>query len=129
MKQKNLRTRLFVLIAAAMLLIAGFAGCGAADSDASAGNGDETAVAEGSFRTLDEIKDSGKIVIGVFSDKAPFGYVDENGDYQGYDIYFAERIGEDLGVDVEYVSTDPASRVEYVTTGKVDLILANFTVT
>ena len=129
MKQKNLRTRLLVLTAAVMLLIAGFAGCGTADNEGSSDNGEGTAVAEGSFRTLDEIKDSGKIVIGVFSDKAPFGYVDESGEYQGYDIYFAERIGEDLGVEVEYVSTDPASRVEYVTTGKVDLILANFTVT
>ena len=129
MKQKNLRTRLLVLTAAVMLLIAGFAGCGTADNEGSSDNGEGTAVAEGSFRTLDEIKDSGKIVIGVFSDKAPFGYVDESGEYQGYDIYFAERIGEDLGVEVEYVSTDPASRVEYVSTGKVDLILANFTVT
>ena len=32
-------------------------------------------------------------------------------------------------MDVEYVSTEPASRVEYLKTGKVDLILANFTVT
>lgn len=82
-----------------------------------------------SFRTLDEIKASGKVVIGVFSDKAPFGYVDENGTYQGYDVYFAERIGKDLGVNVEYVSTDPASRVEFAATGKVDIILANFTQT
>ena len=81
------------------------------------------------YRTLDEIKDSGKITIGVFSDKNPFGYVDENGDYQGYDVYFADRLAKDLGVDVEYVSTEPASRVEYLKTGKVDLILANFTVT
>lgn len=29
----------------------------------------------------------------------------------------------------EYISTDPASRVEYAATGKADLILANFTVT
>ena len=55
--------------------------------------------------------------------------MDENGEYQGYDVYFAERIAQDLGVEVEYVSTDPASRVEYAATGKVDLILANFTVT
>ena len=34
------------------------------------------------FRTLDEIKASGTINIGVFSDKNPFGYVDENGEYQ-----------------------------------------------
>ena len=89
----------------------------------------EASTSTSSYRTLDEIKESGKIVIGVFSDKAPFGYIDENGDYQGYDVYFAERLAEDLGVEVEYVSTDPASRVEYVATGKVDLILANFTVT
>ena len=81
------------------------------------------------YRTLDEIKESGKVVIGVFSDKNPFGYVDENGDYQGYDIYFAERLAEDLGVEVEYVSTEAANRVEYLESGKVDIILANFTVT
>lgn len=43
------------------------------------------------YRTLDQIKDSGKITIGVFSDKSPFGYVDENGNYQGYDIELAKR--------------------------------------
>ncbi len=87
------------------------------------------AFADDTFRTLDEIKDSGEINIGVFSDKSPFGYVDENGDYQGYDVYFANRIGEDLGVKVNFVSTEAASRIEYLQTGKVDIILANFTVT
>ena len=81
------------------------------------------------YRTLEEIKASGTVRIGVFSDKYPFGYVDENGEYQGYDVYFARRIGQDLGVTVEYVSTEAANRVEYLETGKVDIILANFTVT
>ena len=81
------------------------------------------------YRTLDEIKESGTINIGVFSDKNPFGYVDENGEYQGYDVYFANRIGEDLGVKVNFVSTEAANRVENLETGKVDIILANFTVT
>ena len=87
------------------------------------------ASADGAFRTLDEIKFSGTIRIGVFSDKNPFGYVDEYGEYQGYDVFFARRIGEDLGVTVEFVSTEAANRVEYLETGKVDIILANFTVT
>lgn len=117
MKRKNIFIKLVTLTVATLLLVVGLTACG--------GNNDNTA----SFRTLDEIKESGKIVIGVFSDKAPFGYVDENGKYQGYDVYFAERIAKDLGVKVEYVSTDPASRVEYAATGKVDIILANFTVT
>ena len=63
------------------------------------------ALADG-FRTLDEIKESGKIVIGLFSDKKPFGYVDENGDYQGYDVYLARRLAADLGVTLEIVSLD-----------------------
>jgi ABC-type amino acid transport/signal transduction systems, periplasmic component/domain len=83
----------------------------------------------GTARTLDQIKKSGKVIIGVFSDKKPFGYVDENGEYQGYDVYFGNRIAKDLGVKVEYVAVDPASRVEFLETAKVDIILANFTVT
>ena len=81
------------------------------------------------YRTVDEIKASGTVNIGVFSDKSPFGYVDENGQYQGYDVYFANRIGQDLGVKINYVSTEAANRIEYLQTGKVDIILANFTVT
>ena len=81
------------------------------------------------YRTLDEIKASGEINIGVFSDKYPFGYVDEEGEYHGYDVYFARRIGEDLGVKVNYVSTEAANRVAYLEAGKVDIVLANFTVT
>ena len=85
------------------------------------------ALAEG--RTVDQIKESGKVVIGVFSDKKPFGYVDENGDYQGYDVYYARRLAEDLGVELELVSVDAPNRVEYLTSSRVDVILANFTVT
>lgn len=121
--RKNFLTKLLAFAASAALMTGVLAGC--SDNGGSEGEGGGSS----SFRTVDEIKERGKVVIGVFSDKAPFGYVDENGDYQGYDVYFAERIAKDLGVEVEYVSTDPASRVENVATGKVDIILANFTVT
>ena len=87
----------------------------------------ETAVAKA--RTVQEIKDSGVIRIGVFTDKAPFGYIDENGKNQGYDVYFTDRLAKDLGVQVEYISLDPASRVEHAETGKADIVAANFTVT
>ena len=81
------------------------------------------------YRTLDKIKKSGTIKIAVFSDKKPFGYVDEYGKYQGYDVYFGDRIAKDLGVKVKYVPVEAAARVEVLQTGKVDLVLANFTVT
>ena len=126
MKKKLFRNLLTGVLAASLGLTA-LTGCeNAADpAAANAAGTDETKV----YRTLDEIKADGTINIGVFSDKNPFGYVDENGDYQGYDVYFAERIGQDLGVNINYVSTEAASRVEYLETGKVDIVLANFTVT
>lgn len=101
-----------------------FTGCGKNEEQTT---GD--ASSEVGYRTVEEIQESGTINIGVFSDKSPFGYVDENGDYQGYDVYFAERIGKDLGVEINYISTEAANRIEYLQTRKVDIILANFTVT
>lgn len=129
MKKFNLKK--ILALATVVSTVFAMTACGntSADSDA---EGDSAASAESSdvvYRTLDEIKEDGTINIGVFSDKNPFGYVDENGEYQGYDVYFANRIGEDLGVDVNFVSTEAANRIEYLQTGKVDLILANFTVT
>ena len=88
-----------------------------------------TAFADAPARTLDEIKADGTLKIGVFSDKKPFGYIDENGECQGYDVYLARRLAEDLGVKLELVSVDAPNRVEYLQSAKVDIILANFTVT
>lgn len=134
--KKNLLKKLAATVSALTLAGAMLAGCGsketAADSSGTQGadaGQEANASGGGDFRTLEEIRESGTIRIGVFSDKSPFGYVDENGEYQGYDVYFAERIGQDLGVDIEYVSTEAASRIEYLQTAKVDIILANFTVT
>ena len=130
-----MKKKLLPFLLTSILAIGALTGCGSkAEAPVDAGTEtatDDTAQAEGEkvYRTLDEIKESGTVKIGVFSDKNPFGYVDENGEYQGYDIYFGNRIAQDLGVDVEYVSTDAANRVEYLKTGKVDIILANFTVT
>lgn len=130
----NKTKKLLVLLLSISILGALFAGCQKDNNNSNnTDNTDTTRDADnkkkGLARTLEEIKDSGKIVIGVFSDKKPFGYVDENGDFQGYDVYYGNRIGKDLGVDVEYVAVEAASRVEYLVTAKVDIILANFTVT
>lgn len=141
--KKNIFTKLVSGASAAVLVAGALVGCSNTEAATSTEETateqaaveeatTETAATEektGNYRTLDEIKESGVINIGVFSDKSPFGYVDENGEYQGYDVYLAERLGEDLGVEINYVSTEAASRIEYLQTGKVDIILANFTVT
>ena len=114
----------YILAAITLVCTMAFAaGCGSKNSN------DKQAAPKASFRSIADIKQSGKLIIGVFSDKAPFGYIDKDGNYQGYDVYFAERLAKDLGVKAEYISLEPANRVEYAKTGKVDIVLANFTVT
>ena len=127
MKKKILGVLLVVGIIAGVI-----AGCGNSNTTQNGAENASQASATAKARTLDEIKKSGKIKIGVFSDKNPFGYVDENGKVHGYDVYFAKRIAKDLlgsedAVDFFYV--EAASRVEYLKSAKVDITLANFTVT
>ena len=117
-----------VFAAAAMAL--SLAACSNSNGSSSATDStDDSSAASGSYRTVDQIKESGEITIGVFSDKNPFGYVDNDGKFQGYDVYFADRIAKDLGVELKLVPVEAASRVEFLETAKVDIILANFTVT
>lgn len=127
MKKKILGVLLAVGIIAGVI-----AGCGNSNTTQNGAENASQASATAKARTLDEIKKSGKIKIGVFSDKNPFGYVDENGKVQGYDFYFAKRIAKDLlGSEdaVDFVYVEAASRVEYLKSAKVDITLANFTVT
>lgn len=82
--------------------------------------------------SIDKIKQNGVVRIGVFGDKPPFGYVDENGVNQGYDVVFARRIAKELLGDenkVQFVLVEAANRVEFLKSDKVDIILANFTKT
>ena len=131
--RKSILKRIAAFGLTSIASLALLAGCGSEGGNTAAAKGtDAQGAAEAGkaiYRTLDEIKADGTVNIGVFSDKSPFGYVDENGSYQGYDVYFAERIGKDLGVKINYVSTEAASRIEFLKTGKVDIVLANFTVT
>ena len=70
--KKNI-TKIITLLAV-LAMVFTLTACGGGDSK----DGDKVV-----YRTIDEILESGEINIGVFSDKSPFGYVDENGEYQG----------------------------------------------
>lgn len=110
------------LLLSVLLFVGIFTGCGNSNSSQ----------ANSKASKIEEIKKRGTIRIGVFSDKPPFGYVDSNAKNQGYDVYIAKRIAKDLLGDenkVEFVLVEAASRVEFLQSDKVDIILANFTVT
>lgn len=92
----------------------------------------ESAQDQTTTSSIEQIKKNGVVRIGVFSDKPPFGYLDEKGQNQGFDVEIAKDVAKDLLGDenkIEFVLTEAANRVEYLKANKVDIIFANFTVT
>ena len=121
------------LFSAAVLSLS-LAACGGGSSNAPAASGVSSAppAAAGGEDTLAKIKEAGKIRIGVVGDKPPFGYLDAEGKNQGFDVEIAKNMSQDLFGSpdkVEFVVTEAANRVEYIKSGKVDVLLANFTQT
>lgn len=107
-----MRKKIVSAMLAITMAVGGLVGCGANSNE-----GGKKENVQSKARSLDEIKKDGTIKIGVFSDKNPFGYIDSNGKIQGYDVYFANRIGRDLlGSEdaIEFVYVEAASRVEYL---------------
>lgn len=117
----------------AIALSLGLVACGGGDKPADSQSKAETnAAAPADADTLAKIKAADKIRIGVFGDKPPFGYIDADGKNQGFDVEIAKELTKDLlgsPDKVEFVLTEAANRVEYAKSGKVDLVLANFTQT
>jgi polar amino acid transport system substrate-binding protein len=119
---KMKKTKKILTILASLVLVVGMVGCGnTSQSGASAQPG-----------SIAAIKKADTIKIGIFSDDAPFCYQDADGSYKGYDVEFGKRIAKELLGDenkITWVPVNPADRVAYLQTGKVDLMLADFTVT
>lgn len=79
---------------------------------------------------LDAIKESGVLRVAAFDGNPPFGSINpETRQIEGLDVDYARAIADALGVKLELVPTNPANRIPLLSSGKADLILANFTIT
>ncbi len=111
-------------LSTAAAAVAGLAGCtGGTTSAGSAGSGSHaagTASAGG----------SGTLRVGVRADIVGFGYLNERtGKYYGLEIDIAEEMTARMGFDdVEFVTVVPDTRKEMLLDGKVDAIVACYSI-
>ena len=87
---------------------------------------------------LDEIRDKGKLVVGVKTDVPELSYYDkETGEWSGLEVELAYNVGceifgvtrSELGDKVELVGVTVADREEKLANGDIDLMLATYTKT
>lgn len=117
--KKNFMKRILSVALASVLALGCLTGCGSAEAGA------EGAAAGGDI--LDEILAEGKITIGVNPPGEPICFYDDAGNLIGYDVDWANKLGEVLGVEVELVEVNGENRISAVTSGRVDVIFANIT--
>ena len=76
---------------------------------------------------IDKIKARGVIKVGVKADYKPYGFRDPSGAIVGIEPELAKDVADKLGVKVEYVPVVGSNRMQFLSQGKIDLMIATMT--
>lgn len=117
------------ILAAAMVVA--MAGCGSSASDDVKSDSSATVVTASAQAEsdVDYIKDKGTLVVGV-TDFAPMDYKEDGADeWVGFDADLAKKVGEDLGVKVEFVEIDWDSKILELGNKSIDVVWNGMTLT
>jgi len=79
--------------------------------------------------TLADIKARQKLIVGVDLGVPPYGTVDAKMQPTGSDVAAAQLLADALGVKLEIVPSVGANRIPFLQTGKVDIVMASFSIT
>lgn len=81
----------------------------------------------GQARTLDEILSAKKIVVGINPSLPPLGVYNDKNEIDGFDVEFAKKIAEMLGVALEVVKVGANDRIPFLASGKIDFVMGAMT--
>lgn len=104
------------------------AASGASVSGASASSVSSAPASDDTVKDVDAIKQKGKLVVGI-TDFEPMDYKDDSGNWIGFDADLAKKVGEDLGVDVEFEEIDWDNKILELDNGSVDCVWNGMTLT
>ncbi|SKA77854.1 amino acid ABC transporter substrate-binding protein, PAAT family [Paucidesulfovibrio gracilis DSM 16080] len=77
--------------------------------------------------TYDRVMQEKVCRVGLMANSKPAGFINENGDWIGFDVDIATELCRRLGVKIEKVQVNNKTRVTMVQTGQIDMSLANMT--
>ena len=86
-------------------------------------------VASPEDKSLEAIKEKGKIVMGLDDSYPPMGFRDENNKIAGFDIDLATEVAKRMGVEIEFQPIDWDSKELELNGGKIDCIWNGMSIT
>lgn len=79
-------------------------------------------------KTVDDIKEAGKLVLATDAAWAPFEYIADSDTPVGSDIDLAQAIADAWGVELEIINTAFDTLPQYLDNGKADIVIAAMTI-
>ena len=76
---------------------------------------------------LADVKQRGKLIVGVKADYKPYGFLDPSGAIIGIEPDLAKDVADKLGVELELVPVVSSNRMQFLQQGKIDLMIATMT--
>lgn len=113
------------LFALALVLAFALVSCGAPQAEG--GGNDSQSAARTQRSMLQSIIDSGTLKAGIALTGPPIGMRDDQGEPLGYDVDFAKKMADELGVELEITEVTGETRIPMLTSGRVDIVFANMT--
>ncbi|HWJ87791.1 MAG TPA: transporter substrate-binding domain-containing protein [Pelagibacterium sp.] len=80
-------------------------------------------------QSIAEIEAKGRISIGVLTGIPPYDTVDASGNTDGFLVDLARDVAANMGVELDIVPVNNASRAAALESGRVDLLIAHMTAT
>lgn len=107
-------------VAAAAAMAMTFAGCGAGDAPAQ--DTADTQAVSGADESLNKVKESGKLILGLDATFEPMGYTNESDEIVGFDIDVAEEVCSRMGVELVKQPIDWNTKEQDLAVGRIDCI-------
>ncbi|MEQ8354237.1 MAG: transporter substrate-binding domain-containing protein [Kiloniellaceae bacterium] len=85
------------------------------------------AVSGASADSISDIRQRGKLIVGVKADYAPYGFLNSDGKIVGLEPDLAQDVADVLGVGLELVPVVSSNRMQFLEQGKIDLMIATMT--
>ena len=95
------------------------------DADADADADEEVELTVQVDSVLDQVQEAGTVRIGVRNDNPPMSFINDEGDWVGFDLELAEAVAEELGAELELVAVDGTTRISFLESGQVDMSIAS----
>jgi len=85
--------------------------------------------ANASGNKLDQIMERDVVRAGVRFDNPPHSFIDEEGNWVGFDIDIAHAVARELGLELELVRVDELTRISYLQEDNIDMAVASMSKT